>query len=259
MYSNKYDLSLLYVEDEQGILEQLSDIFRNIFKEVYIAKDGQEGLEVFKNSQIDLIITDINMPKINGIEMMKEIKHINKNTPFLITTAYSDKEFFLKAIELGANDYIMKPIILDELLEKIDKLSQSHKEMKIIDFISSQIPEISKLSSKDFFKKVEIIVNDKSSKLVNIGDFSYNFNTKRVLSKDSSIRLTNQEIIVLETLIKYRGEIVVYEILENCLLDVYNEVSISNIRNIVKSIRNKTCKNFIKTLPKSGYKVEWKI
>lgn len=116
-------ISVLYVEDENDVREFTSKLLSSLLKKVYTAKDGAEGLELFKENKddIDLIVSDINMPKMNGLEMCEAIKEINKEIPLVITSAHNDTNFLRKAIEVGVNTYAMKPIDLYQLIESIIK------------------------------------------------------------------------------------------------------------------------------------------
>ncbi len=115
------DVKLLYVEDDLMTQEEVSYFLKKYVKELYVAKNGEEGLELFLNNKIDMVITDIQMPKMNGLEMSKRILEINPNMPIAITTAYSDADYLIKAIELGIDKYILKPLHLAELLAVIQK------------------------------------------------------------------------------------------------------------------------------------------
>lgn len=109
------NLTVLYMEDEGMIRQQMEDILKNIFKSVTSATNGQEGLELFQRNAFDVVITDIQMPHKNGLEAAKEIKSISPNTPIIVTTAYSDINLFITSIELGIDRYILKPISVPNL------------------------------------------------------------------------------------------------------------------------------------------------
>ena len=115
------DIRLLYVEDDEMTTEEVGFFLKKYFKELYIAKNGEEGLELFKEHNPDMIITDIQMPKMNGLEMCEEIFKINPEVPVAVTTAYSDGEYLIKSIELGIDKYILKPINMLEILAVIQK------------------------------------------------------------------------------------------------------------------------------------------
>lgn len=118
-------LKALYIEDDDTIRKELSALLSNFFGKIYIAKDGKDGLEQYlKNSDdIDVIISDINMPYLTGIEMVKKIREINKKVPVIFTTAYSDNQFLADAIKLKVYEYIIKPIDIRNLLVVLNELA----------------------------------------------------------------------------------------------------------------------------------------
>ena len=116
------NLTLLYAEDEVGIRENIADSLRYYVKEVYEVNDGEEGYELYLEKTPDIILTDIRMPNVNGIEFIKKIRQTNKNIPVVMITAHTDKEYLLDAIELHMEKYIVKPIDLDKLFEKLIKI-----------------------------------------------------------------------------------------------------------------------------------------
>ncbi len=104
------DLRLLYVEDEDMLREALFTYLGKIFGEVVSAKNGEEGLKAYKEANFDIVLTDIQMPIMNGLEMTKEIKKINAEQEIIIISAYSEPEYFLEAIRMGIHGYIIKPV-----------------------------------------------------------------------------------------------------------------------------------------------------
>ena len=117
------NISVLYVEDEKDVREFTSKLLGSLLKKVYVAQDGLDGLKTFEENkdEIDLIISDINMPKLDGLSMCEAIKKINSEIPLVITSAHNDTSFLKKAIEIGVNNYAMKPIDLYQLIESIIK------------------------------------------------------------------------------------------------------------------------------------------
>jgi len=125
----KRDPTLLYVEDEDGIRDQLSRFLGYFSSELYLARDGEEGLELYKKYLPDIVISDIKMPKMNGIEMAKAIKDINSKQHIVFTTAHSESGFFMDAIDLQVDGYVLKPINLDQLEEKLKNIKE-HIDLK---------------------------------------------------------------------------------------------------------------------------------
>lgn len=113
----------LYVEDEEQIKNIVSTVLGTMFKNFYVASNGQEGLDFFRNNQdeINIIITDINMPLMNGLEMCQKIREHDINIPIIITTAHNDKDFLHKAIDVGVSSFVVKPMDIEKLVEAINK------------------------------------------------------------------------------------------------------------------------------------------
>lgn len=118
------ELNILYVEDDVEVRKTLQATMEKLFKNLYIASDGQEALNLYydlkdQKIRINAIVSDINMPNMNGLALLEEIRKDSELMPFIFTTAYSEVDFLLKAIKLNANDYILKPIDISELVNKI--------------------------------------------------------------------------------------------------------------------------------------------
>lgn len=113
-------INILYVEDEPVILETIGDTLKTFFS-CTLAQDGQEALDIFMDSpkKFDLIVTDINMPMMNGLELIELIRKMDKSIPVIITSAYFDQHFLLKAINLGINQYVLKPLDVIKLIKII--------------------------------------------------------------------------------------------------------------------------------------------
>jgi len=127
------NLTLLYVEDEDELRESLEVYLKKLFANVIACKNGQEGLDTYKENDFDIIVSDIQMPIKNGLEMAKEIKEIDIHQEIIITSAYSDSSYFLDSIAVGINGYIIKPIdymqMNQELYKSCTKVMQA-KENK---------------------------------------------------------------------------------------------------------------------------------
>jgi diguanylate cyclase (GGDEF)-like protein len=123
------NVTILYAEDEKDLREVTHQILKGFTKKQFVASDGKEGLELFKahENEIDLIITDVNMPILNGLEMVKEIKKINFNIPIIVATAFSNKEYLLEAIDIGIDKYVLKPIDVAKLLQVMSQSLLYHE------------------------------------------------------------------------------------------------------------------------------------
>lgn len=125
--------TLLYVEDEEEIREFLKKRLERKVKKLYVAKDGEEGLKSFCENKPDFVLTDVTMPNLNGIDMAIKIRELDPKIPIIIMSAHSDTNYLLKAIELGVDYYLLKPIDkvkLYKALENSIKANFLEKELK---------------------------------------------------------------------------------------------------------------------------------
>jgi len=125
--------SILYVEDEKKIQEELAEVLENFCEILYRADDGFQGLDMYTKYSPDIVITDIRMPLMDGLEMSKKIKKIDPKSQIIFTTAFSDVDYFQEAIELQVEGYLLKPINL-ELLEKkiLDIIQTIHLKQELL-------------------------------------------------------------------------------------------------------------------------------
>jgi len=113
--------TVLYVEDDESIRKTFSKILQKVFGEVLTAENGKDGLELFKTSidKVDYVITDIKMPIMDGLDMVKYIKDMNPDVPCILTTAHGEYDYFIRADEVGVYRYIQKPVNITELFEAL--------------------------------------------------------------------------------------------------------------------------------------------
>lgn len=121
--SRAHQISVLFVEDEQHIRNFISKLLANRVHEIYFATNGIEGLELYLQHKPDLLITDISMPDINGLDLIRKLKITHPSLYVIVMSAYSFKEYFLDAISLGVNGYLIKPIEPAKLLSMLDEIA----------------------------------------------------------------------------------------------------------------------------------------
>ena len=117
------NISLLYVEDNNMVREDTKTILEIFFAEIKTATNGAEGLEYHRDSSYDLIITDIRMPTMDGITMVKKIREFDKDVPIVIISAY-DEDYNINSMNyLNIEAYITKPFVVDDLINTLDRVS----------------------------------------------------------------------------------------------------------------------------------------
>jgi PAS domain S-box-containing protein len=127
---HKRSLKLLYVEDDDSVRTPTSKLLEKCVNELYVASNGEQGLELFKDNQPDIVVTDITMPVMDGLEMSARIRKINNYVPIIVTTAHYDTDFLIRAIEIGINHYVSKPVDFSALLDKLDMSTRLALEYK---------------------------------------------------------------------------------------------------------------------------------
>jgi len=211
-------LKILIVEDEKRLAQLLKEAINDSFYKVVIAKDGTEGLKKYKTFKPDIVITDIMMPKLDGLDMTIKIKEIDSNIPIIVLSAHSDKEKLLKAIDVGINKYFIKPFDPDEVIEHIKKLSIKIEKQKIS------------------------ILKD---------DFIFDNNSFSLHKNELLINLTKREKEFIYLLIKNKNSIVKTQTIKTSLWK--EEVNDERLRTFIKRLRLKTSKDLIENISGQGY------
>jgi len=221
MKNDYANLTLLYVEDDEIIRQNAVEYLSNYCKEVFWAKDGKEALLVYKDKKPNIIITDIEMPRLNGLEMAKHIRKEDKKTPIIIATAFTEKEYLLQAVELQLIKYITKPISSKKLKEALELvLEHLHVE---------SILQIDKHSSYDKLNKTLMI-------------------------DEVSVKLTKKELQLLDLLAKNHHRVVSYEEIESILwYDDY--MSKDALRALIRMLRIKLQGDYIENVSGFGYRL----
>jgi DNA-binding response OmpR family regulator len=215
-------LRVLFVEDEQKLSQLLKNAIGDNFFQFVQAYDGQEGLVMYEKIKPDIVITDINMPKMSGLTMAKKIKAIDKSVPIIILSAFSEKEKLLNAIDVGVVKYLIKPFDPDELLEYI-------------------------ISLEEHFGEREIALRD---------GYLYNKTKKTLYKKSRYVALSKKEKQFIELLIEYYEDaiyVVSDDIIKKRLWD--DEASDERLRTFIRRLRAKTSKELIKNIKSEGYQI----
>ncbi|MBS4013741.1 MAG: response regulator [Bacteroidetes bacterium] len=153
------NIKVLYVEDEPDISEGIVEMLSRIIPDLIVASNGIEGLKLYKEFKPGIVITDIRMPGMSGLEMTREIKKIDKNVQVIVTSAHSDINYFIESIEIGVNQYVLKPIAKQKLFEAIHK---SYQVITLEEKVNEQINTILKLFRAIEQSQSMILIADKN-------------------------------------------------------------------------------------------------
>jgi DNA-binding response OmpR family regulator len=198
------------------------------------------------------------MPFMDGLKMISYIKKVSHNIPIILTTAYTDNEYLMESINLGVTNYLVKPIDIDNLISLISKACTIRYEEKEIKKIVDKMSKNNFNNISDFFHKFHEFLDEATCIYKLTDNITYDVSTKMIIKNDEQITLNNQEVIVLEHLLKHKDKIIKYETLLNQMSKT-EEASIATLRTIIKQLRNKIDKSIIKNVSKIGYKVSIKI
>lgn len=216
--------SILLAEDEENLRESFKKVLLLYVDKVYLAADGMEALNLYNKHKPDIIITDLKMPKLNGLDLIKKIRSENQLIPIIVTSAYTDKNFLLESIKLSLVEYVVKPmssVNLSKLLESC------------VDILLKNSKTIIQLENQCF----------------------YDYDNKIFTYKDYNLMLTNKEIDLFELLLAHRGNLVTKVVIEDKLY-IYEEAPPSALKNLIFKLRKKLKVDIIKTVSRLGYMIE---
>lgn len=127
------DLKLLYVEDDKIARDATLAIFEEFFDNIIVGVDGIDGLNKFNKDTFDIIITDLNMPNMSGLEMLKEIRKVSNDIPVIVLSAHNEDEYKIGSIKTGTSTFLSKPINLEKFLTSIyEALNHSLRDMRVL-------------------------------------------------------------------------------------------------------------------------------
>lgn len=217
---------ILILEDDELFASTLEDFLAEEKFTVDIAKDGEECLSLNYGNNYDLYIFDIKVPKISGLELLASLRNSEDNTPTIFLTSYKDKDTLQEAFVKGCDDYLKKPVDLDELLLRIKALLKRNK------------------------KQFELI------KLTETLDF--NPINKRIYENGIDLNLPTKILDLIELFIENRGDIVTKEMIINRLWAANEDYSEGSIRVYINQIKKLfSDANVIINIKGIGYKIEF--
>jgi len=222
MQNNFSNLTLLYVEDDEIIRQNAVEYLSSYFKEVFQAQDGEMALKIYREKKPDIIITDIEMPRLSGLDMAKKIRKIDKSTPIIVATAFTDTSYLLRAVELQLIKYLTKPISSKKLKEALSLVAE-HLNL-------NSIVSLNQVTQYDKFNKI-LVVDEKI------------------------IKLTKKELQLLDLLAKNHHRVVNYEEIESTLW--YDDVmSKDALRALIRTLRIKLKGEYLENISGFGYRLK---
>ncbi len=213
--------TVLYVEDEEGIRNNIYEILKDLFKETYVAKNTTEAYNLYETNKPDLIITDVKMPNETGIDLIKRIRKTDSKVRVIITSAHTDLNYMLDATELHLVKYIVKPLTDANLFEALAAFIKSYDTARV-------------------YNLCEGWLFDESKSLVQ--------------APNEEFKLTKKENQFLKLLIQ-KNRIITYEEMENIIWNEDSVMTPNAMRLFIKNFRKKLPDNALKNIQGTGYRL----
>lgn len=213
-------LNILYAEDDDIIKANTTKTLKLFCNEVYEADNGADALELFHQKDVNIVILDYVMPLLDGYNVAKEIRKIDKDIPIFITSSYTEKEKLLSMIGLNIIGYLEKPIDFNELMQMLKK-------------------------------SVEILTDNGRLKS-HLGEgVEYDYINKNMIIENKIVELTKHEYQFIEMLLKYEPSVALTQDIEDTIFS--GGVELNTLRNMVYRLRKKINKDIIVTIKEIGY------
>lgn len=217
------DSSILYVEDDEIEQGQIARFLKTQCSNIYTASDGQTGFELYKQFKPDIVISDIEMPRLNGIELARKIREHSLLTQIIILTAHKNPKYLIEAVNLQLVQYIIKPLSREKITAALNVASN---------FLNNEPADVHKKFSNSKY---------------------YDIYTKELYYNNNVVNLSKHERNLLELLLKKHPAAVSYESINARIYN--NENSRNAVKLLIHSLRNKIGKTSIVNVPEFGYKL----
>lgn len=226
--TNLKDYSVLIADDDDAYRENLYKVFERHFGHVWEAQDGTHAYTLYQAEQPDIIVTDISMPRLDGLSLIRKIRSHDMKTKIIVTSAHAERDYLLDAIPLHISRYVVKPFVFQELQDAIvQSLEEEQPAENIVHCSDEGEGRICKL--------------DRQNHTITCGDETHELSTK--------------EFLLLDALIKNENRVLSYTTIEDIVWE--GEYMSSNaLRTLIKKVRQKTCRDFIKNVASLGYRID---
>jgi len=227
MTDDTYGYSILFVEDEVSLRKNYVIYLEMMFETVYEATDGVEAYTIYKEKKPDILIVDINIPKLNGLELLEKIRQNDHTSRAIVLIAHKDKEFLLKATSLKLTDYLVKPISRTALQLSLDKVIDELKNFTTVAI------------------KKQILGHG----------YMWNYTRKELTCNGIIIQLTNKEQMVFMLFMDNLNSVLSVDTILYSVWDDNLEANEATLKTLLKNLRRKLPDEMIKNVHGIGYKI----
>ncbi len=219
------EYTILYAEDEENIRRSYASFLSNLFKKVYEAADGAQALRLYREERPDILLSDILLPKTDGLSLVEKIRREDDRTRVIMMTAYSDRERLLKATELNITKYLIKPIRRSDLVEALETASSQLKKLD---------PPLLKLADSYIFDKKALVLT----------------------YKGRTLGLSKSERLFVSLLVQHPGEYLsIQRISELFYINYDKDLSTDALKSLIKRFRKKLPSELIENRFGTGYRL----
>ncbi|MEW9094776.1 MAG: Na-translocating system protein MpsC family protein [Clostridiaceae bacterium] len=231
------NIKLLYVEDEEITRIINRKILKEFVGKLFIAEDGEEGLQLFIKHRPQIVISDLRMPNMNGLEMIKKIREIDQECGIIINTEVEDIEYILKSVDIGIDKYLVKPIEKEEMLESLYKVVLKIVNRKKNNGKFYEVSQLSKEETKDIEEEIKIKISSFLKKFTGKGP-----KDTQVSLSGGVIEIRTHDILtpMEKTLLKNKGNLM---LIKYCRKLLYNEINDELVKLITEIIGVKVTVN----------------
>lgn len=226
---NVYPYKILFVEDEEATRNNYVTYLKMFFDDVFEAQDGEEAYKIYQEKKPDIMIIDINLPKLNGLELFRKIREKDYKTKAIMLTAHTDTSFLLEAIPLNLTKYLVKPVSRKDLKEALEL---SIKELENYNIVT--------------IKKIDLPQN-----------FSWDIELKELKHHNDSVELTSKERTLLSLLFSHKNRVFTYNEIFEHVWEYDETMSLNSLKNMIKRLRKKLPEDTIINVFNEGYKISF--
>ncbi len=216
--------SVLLAEDEERVRESFKMVLELYVDAVFCASNGKEAYAIYQKKHPDIVITDIKMPIVSGLELVKKIRLKDTETPIIVTSAYTDQDFLMESIKLSLIEYLVKPVKESDLSRVLEESARR---------LYADHHTITKITD----------------------EISYDLENKNFICNGKKIVITPKEIELVELLLAHRGNLLTKQEIEDRIY-IYEDAPISALKNLVFKLRKKLPVDIIETVGKLGYMIK---
>lgn len=223
-----YPYSILFIEDEDAIRQNYVTFLKMMFEDVFEACDGEEGYALYKEKKPNILIVDINLPKMSGLELLTKIRQTDQRTKAIILTAHVNQDFLFQAVSLKLSSYLVKPIESQEFLQSLENVIEELKNY--------------------YFVPLKTIKID--------NEYSWDNENYILYYYSKEIALTKKQRDLLILLFSSTNRVFTFDEIFEYVWNFTHESSMNSLKALIKTLRKKIPKERLRNVSGIGYTID---